>query len=122
MAERSGGAHHEVVVGRDDFIGALPRLSWYRDEPIAEPSEIPLLLLAFLGFAGLALAGLLMLLAAQRDEFDAHAIEFAYPPEVVAAAEATAEHILDKVVHAQAPFDVTGRSWLERVLTSAPMP
>jgi asparagine synthase (glutamine-hydrolysing) len=46
MAERNGGAHHEVVVGRDDFIGALPRLSWYRDEPIAEPSEIPLLLLA----------------------------------------------------------------------------
>jgi asparagine synthase (glutamine-hydrolysing) len=46
VAERNGASHHEVVVGRDDFIGALPRLSWYRDEPIAEPSEIPLLLLA----------------------------------------------------------------------------
>jgi hypothetical protein len=33
--------------------------------------SIPLLLLAFLGYAGLALAGLLMLLAAQRDAFDA---------------------------------------------------
>jgi hypothetical protein len=33
--------------------------------------SIPLLLLAFLGYAGLCLAGLLMLLAAQRDEFDA---------------------------------------------------
>jgi hypothetical protein len=34
--------------------------------------SIPLLLLVFLGYFGLCLAGLLMLLAAQRDEFDAH--------------------------------------------------
>ncbi len=39
--------------------------------PLFILGSIPLLLLAFLGFAGLALAGLLMLLAAQRDEFDA---------------------------------------------------
>jgi asparagine synthase (glutamine-hydrolysing) len=37
---------HSVVVGADDFVAALPRLAWYRDEPIAEPSEIPLLLLS----------------------------------------------------------------------------
>ena len=42
--------HHELVMGPRDFREALPRLSWYRDEPIAEASEIPLLLLA--EFAG----------------------------------------------------------------------
>ena len=45
-AERHGTEHHEVVVAGPDFLDALPRLAWYRDEPIAEPSEIPLLLLA----------------------------------------------------------------------------
>ena len=36
-ANRYGSDHHEVVVGADDFVDALPRLAWYRDEPIAEP-------------------------------------------------------------------------------------
>jgi len=45
-AEHFGSNHHEVVVGPDDFIDALPRLAWLRDEPIAEPAEIPMLLLA----------------------------------------------------------------------------
>ena len=49
-AERNGTDHHEVLVERGDFLAALPRLAWFRDEPIAEPSEIPLLLLA--EFAG----------------------------------------------------------------------
>jgi hypothetical protein len=40
--------------------------------PLFLMGSVPLLLLAFLGYAGLGLAGLLMLLAAQRDEFDAH--------------------------------------------------
>ena len=39
--------------------------------PLFILGSIPLLLLAFLGYAGLGLAGLLMLLAAQRDAFDA---------------------------------------------------
>ena len=38
--------HHEIAVGPDALIQALPRLAWYRDEPIAEPSEIPLLFLS----------------------------------------------------------------------------
>jgi asparagine synthase (glutamine-hydrolysing) len=50
IAKRYGTDHHEVVVDRSEFLAALPRLAWYRDEPIAEPSEIPLLLLA--DFAG----------------------------------------------------------------------
>jgi asparagine synthase (glutamine-hydrolysing) len=45
-AERHGSNHHEIVVDGASFAGTMPRLSWYRDEPIAEPSEIPLLLLA----------------------------------------------------------------------------
>lgn len=45
-AERNGTEHHEVVVDEHRFHEPLARLAWYRDEPIAEPSEIPLLLLA----------------------------------------------------------------------------
>ena len=45
-AERLGTDHHEAVVQPAMFIDALPRLSWYRDEPMSEPSEVPLLLLA----------------------------------------------------------------------------
>jgi asparagine synthase (glutamine-hydrolysing) len=45
-AERLGTQHHELEVDPRRFADALPRLSWYRDEPIAEPSEVPLLLLA----------------------------------------------------------------------------
>jgi len=40
--------------------------------PLFLLGSVLLPLLAFLGYAGLGLAGLLMLLAAQRDEFDAH--------------------------------------------------
>jgi hypothetical protein len=40
--------------------------------PLFLLGSVPLLLLAFLGYGGLGLAGLLMLLAAQRNEFDAH--------------------------------------------------
>jgi asparagine synthase (glutamine-hydrolysing) len=42
--------HHEIGVTRSDFLAAWPRLAWYRDEPVAEASEIPLLLLS--EFAG----------------------------------------------------------------------
>jgi asparagine synthase (glutamine-hydrolysing) len=42
--------HHELALDTRSFFEALPRLSWFRDEPISEASEIPLLLLA--EFAG----------------------------------------------------------------------
>jgi asparagine synthase (glutamine-hydrolysing) len=45
-ATRYGSEHHELVVDARSFLDALPRLAWYRDEPIAEASEVPLLLLA----------------------------------------------------------------------------
>jgi asparagine synthase (glutamine-hydrolysing) len=33
---------HEVVIDEQDFFGALPRLIWHEDEPIAHPSSVPL--------------------------------------------------------------------------------
>jgi asparagine synthase (glutamine-hydrolysing) len=37
-----GADAHEVVIGAEDFFGALPRLIWQEDEPIAHPSSVPL--------------------------------------------------------------------------------
>jgi len=45
-AAQYGTRHHELVIDPGSFIETLPRLAWFRDEPIAEPSEVPLLLLA----------------------------------------------------------------------------
>jgi asparagine synthase (glutamine-hydrolysing) len=33
---------HEIVIDESDFFGALPRLIWHEDEPIAHPSSVPL--------------------------------------------------------------------------------
>jgi asparagine synthase (glutamine-hydrolysing) len=33
---------HEIVIDDEDFFGALPKLIWHEDEPIAHPSSIPL--------------------------------------------------------------------------------
>ena len=33
---------HEIVIDDTDFFGALPRLVWHEDEPIAHPSSVPL--------------------------------------------------------------------------------
>jgi asparagine synthase (glutamine-hydrolysing) len=33
---------HEIVIDDADFFGALPRLIWHEDEPIAHPSSVPL--------------------------------------------------------------------------------
>jgi asparagine synthase (glutamine-hydrolysing) len=41
-AQAVGARHHEVVVSPRDFFGALPRLVWHEDEPIAFPSSIAL--------------------------------------------------------------------------------
>ena len=37
-----GGKGHEIVIDDRDFFGALPRLVWHEDEPIAHPSSVPL--------------------------------------------------------------------------------
>ncbi|HEX3702529.1 MAG TPA: asparagine synthase (glutamine-hydrolyzing) [Vicinamibacterales bacterium] len=33
---------HEIVIDDNDFFGALPKLVWHEDEPIAHPSSVPL--------------------------------------------------------------------------------
>jgi asparagine synthase (glutamine-hydrolysing) len=42
VATAIGADAHEVVIDDEDFFGALPRLIWHEDEPIAHPSSIPL--------------------------------------------------------------------------------
>ena len=46
VAKTIGTDHHEVVIGRDDFFGALPRLIWHEDEPIVWPSSVSLYFLS----------------------------------------------------------------------------
>ena len=41
-----GARHHETRIGPDEFLDLLPSAVWHRDEPLAEPSEIPLLALS----------------------------------------------------------------------------
>lgn len=42
VASAIGTEHRQVVVGREDFFNALPRLVWHEDEPITWPSSVAL--------------------------------------------------------------------------------
>ncbi|MFN8066484.1 MAG: asparagine synthase (glutamine-hydrolyzing) [Vicinamibacterales bacterium] len=42
VARAIGAEPHEIVIDDEDFFGALPRLIWHEDEPIAHPSSVPL--------------------------------------------------------------------------------
>ena len=42
VAQAIGANSHEVVIDDRDFFGALPRLIWHEDEPIAHTSSVPL--------------------------------------------------------------------------------
>ncbi|HLY20541.1 MAG TPA: asparagine synthase (glutamine-hydrolyzing) [Bryobacteraceae bacterium] len=42
VARTIGTDHHEVIVSRDEFFNALPRLIWHEDEPITWPSSVSL--------------------------------------------------------------------------------
>ena len=42
VARAVGANSHEIVIDDQDFFGALPRLVWHEDEPIAHPSSVPL--------------------------------------------------------------------------------
>jgi len=42
VADAIGANRHEIVIDEHDFFGALPRLVWHEDEPIAHPSSVPL--------------------------------------------------------------------------------
>jgi asparagine synthase (glutamine-hydrolysing) len=42
VAAAIGAERHEVVIDDHDFFGALPKLVWHEDEPIAHPSSVAL--------------------------------------------------------------------------------
>jgi asparagine synthase (glutamine-hydrolysing) len=42
VARAVRGDSHEIVIDDRDFFGALPKLVWHEDEPIAHPSSVPL--------------------------------------------------------------------------------
>jgi asparagine synthase (glutamine-hydrolysing) len=42
VAGAIGARSHEIVIDDRDFFGALPRLLWHEDEPVAHPSSVPL--------------------------------------------------------------------------------
>ena len=46
VAKHLNSVHHEVLVSREQFFDALPRLIWHEDEPIAWPSSVPLYFVA----------------------------------------------------------------------------
>jgi asparagine synthase (glutamine-hydrolysing) len=46
VAKQFGTEHHELVVSQHDLMGKLPQLVAYRDAPVAEPSDIPIYMLA----------------------------------------------------------------------------
>jgi asparagine synthase (glutamine-hydrolysing) len=46
VSKLAGTNHHEVVVTADDFLNNWSKLSWHRDGPISEPSDIAIYRLA----------------------------------------------------------------------------
>jgi asparagine synthase (glutamine-hydrolysing) len=42
VADAIGANRHEIVIDANDYFGALPRLVWHEDEPIAHTSSVPL--------------------------------------------------------------------------------
>lgn len=46
VAATFGTKHHEVMVSSDDFLQLWPRLSWHRDAPLSEPSDVAVFRLA----------------------------------------------------------------------------
>ena len=46
IAEQFATDHHELVISESDLMDKLPELVHFRDAPIAEPSDIPIYLLA----------------------------------------------------------------------------
>jgi len=46
VADHIHSMHHEVMVGRQDFFDALPKLIWHEDEPIVWPSSVALYFVA----------------------------------------------------------------------------
>lgn len=45
-AQTFNTSHHETRMGPEEFLRLMPAAVWHRDEPLAEPSEVPLLALS----------------------------------------------------------------------------
>ncbi|MBX9641596.1 MAG: asparagine synthase (glutamine-hydrolyzing), partial [Mycobacteriaceae bacterium] len=45
-AEAIGARHIAKVVSAEEFVGALPEIVWYLDEPVADPALVPLFFVA----------------------------------------------------------------------------
>ncbi len=46
VADRLGTDHHEIHVALDEYLDVLPRIAWYFDEPVADPSAVSLYFVA----------------------------------------------------------------------------
>ena len=45
-AEHYGARHHEIEITREDLARHLPELAWYLDEPVSDPTVIPIYFLS----------------------------------------------------------------------------
>lgn len=43
LAAQIGSKHHELIIGREDFMSLLPEMAYATDEPLADLASIPLL-------------------------------------------------------------------------------
>ena len=46
VADRIGSDHHEIIVSIDDYLDVLPKVAWFFDEPVADPSAVSLYFVA----------------------------------------------------------------------------
>ena len=46
VADRLGTDHHEITVDISEYLGVLPDIAWYFDEPVADPSAVSLYFVA----------------------------------------------------------------------------
>lgn len=46
VAKKFSTDHHELIISQEHLIDELEKLTWFRDAPVAEPSDIPIFLLS----------------------------------------------------------------------------
>ena len=46
VAEKIGSDHHEIIISIDEYLDVLPKVAWYFDEPVADPSAVSLYFVA----------------------------------------------------------------------------
>lgn len=46
VADRIGSDHHEIIISIDEYLDVLPKVAWYFDEPVADPSAVSLYFVA----------------------------------------------------------------------------